>query len=132
RTEGAPGVPWVRRDLEGRGVRVQQEAIPAGGEGTGRLPRRRRGVRQDLVEALVLIGPDAEEYVLPYLSSKSKEAGLHAAQSPSSPDTKKSLDALAKVATTYERDKNLAAAAKTAIGKIEEREKTPPKSDNDR
>jgi hypothetical protein len=82
------------------------------------------GERKDLVEALIRIGPDAEEHVIPYLSSKSKEAVKHSVEIVARAGTKKSLEPLAKVVKDYEkRDKNILAAAKNAIGKIEEREK---------
>lgn len=78
----------------------------------------------DVVEALILIGPDAEEYVIPYLSSKTKDGVSRSIEYLSRAGTKKSLDALNKMEKDYsKKDKNLAAAAKIAIGKIEDREK---------
>jgi HEAT repeat protein len=82
------------------------------------------GERKDLVEALILIGAPAEEHVIPYLSSKKKEAVKHAVEVVARAGTRKSLEPLARVVKDYEKkDANVASAAKNAIGKIEEREK---------
>jgi len=82
------------------------------------------GVRKDIIEALILIGPDAEEYVLPYLMSKNKDAVKHAVEILGRAGTKKSIEPLNTVAKDYEKkDKDIVAGAKTAVTKIEERAK---------
>ena len=58
------------------------------------------------------------------MSSKNKQAVKNAVEVVARAGAKKSVEPLTQVAKDYERkDKNIAASAKNATGKIEEREK---------
>src|SRR5947199_403484 len=80
------------------------------------------GERKDVVEALILIGPEAEDEVLPYLGSKNKDAVKHAVEILGRAGTRKSLEPLNKTMKDFEKkDKDVVAGAKSAVAKIEER-----------
>ncbi len=78
--------------------------------------------RKDVVAALILIGSEAEDLVIPYLMNKDKNAVRGAIEFLSRAGTTKGLDALNK-GVNAQNDKSVLGAAKSAVLKIEEREK---------
>jgi hypothetical protein len=76
-----------------------------------------------LTEAVINQGPDAEEFVLPYLAPKTKKTPQKVSiEILTKIGTKKSLGAL-KALVKKEKDAGVTTPAKQAIAKIEEREK---------
>jgi hypothetical protein len=78
--------------------------------------------RKDVVQALILIGPESEVLVVPYLMSKKKDAIRGALDVLAKVGTKKSVDAITECGKTYMKDNNISVAVKQALSKIEERE----------
>jgi hypothetical protein len=77
--------------------------------------------RKDVVAALILIGPECEELVFPYLASKDKNAVRGAVDILNRVGTSKSIEPLKQAGKTFEKDKNISTGVKQALNKIEDR-----------